>query len=71
MILGAVVTHFWVPDVQEKVAGKPHGILGGNTKTLTLEVLGKGRSGPRSLPVAMRQRPVGLGDGRALGLEWT
>ena len=41
MILGAVVTHFWIPEVQYK----------GN-KSKTLEVLATGRSGPRSQPRA-------------------
>lgn len=61
MILGAVVTHFWVPNVQEE-DGKPK-FWGGKTKTL--EALAMGRSGARSLPVTRRR------ESRALGLGWT
>jgi MFS transporter, PHS family, inorganic phosphate transporter len=55
MILGAVVTHFWVPNVQEGRDGKSK-FWGGETKSL--EVLARGRCGVRSLPVAMRRRPA-------------
>jgi MFS transporter, PHS family, inorganic phosphate transporter len=43
MILGAVVTHLWIPDVQEK-----------DKKSKTLEMLATGRLGPRSHTVARR-----------------
>jgi MFS transporter, PHS family, inorganic phosphate transporter len=46
MILGAVVTHFWIPDVQNK-----------DKTSKTLEELATGRMGPRSGSVT-RQRDV-------------
>jgi len=46
MILGAVVTHFWIPDVQHK-----------DKKSKTLEELATGRMGPRSGSV-IRPRDV-------------
>lgn len=61
MIAGAVVTHFWVPNVQEK-DGKAK-LWGGKTKTL--EALALGRSGPRSLPVTQRRATEDLGLGWA------
>jgi len=51
MILGAVVTHFWIPDVQETNKGT---LWSGKPKTL--EVLALGRMGTRSHSVA-RGRP--------------
>ena len=43
MILGAAVTHLWIPDVQDK-----------DKKNKTLEMLATGRLGPRSQVVARR-----------------
>jgi MFS transporter, PHS family, inorganic phosphate transporter len=43
MILGAAVTHVWIPTVQDK-----------NGKSKTLEMLATGRLGPRSHLVARR-----------------
>jgi len=43
MILGALLTHFWIPEVQETNKG---GLWAGKPKTL--EVLALGRKGPRS-----------------------
>jgi hypothetical protein len=69
MIAGAVVTHFWVPEVQEKRDRNKHGRFGRAGKTKTLEVLAMGRSGPRSLPVtSSRRRSLMV---RSLGLGWT
>jgi MFS transporter, PHS family, inorganic phosphate transporter len=69
MIAGAVVTHFWVPEVQEKRDKNKHGRFGRAGKSKTLEVLATGRSGPRSLPVtSSRRRSLKVG---GVGLGWT
>ncbi|KAL3472483.1 major facilitator superfamily domain-containing protein [Aspergillus californicus] len=49
MVIGAAVTHFWIPPVQRIEGGKygKHGRLWGG-KTETLETLGMGRAGWRS-----------------------
>ncbi|KIW82745.1 hypothetical protein Z517_01988 [Fonsecaea pedrosoi CBS 271.37] len=53
MILGAVVTHFWIPEVQEKA--KRGSIWSGRSKTL--EALALGRWGEHSESV-IRSRPT-------------
>lgn len=58
MVLGAIVTHFTIPDVQEKRRGVKRN-WGGRTKTL--EELAIGRAGPQSSIVlrARRRRELG------------
>lgn len=54
MILGALVTHLWIPPIQRDNAGKKFW----SGKTETLETLGLGRLGMRSGFVVRRRGEV-------------
>jgi hypothetical protein len=62
MILGAAVTHFWIPPIQHK--GSRATIWGG--KPETLETLALGRMGRQSRDAAVRKRST---RGRAFSMS--
>jgi hypothetical protein len=53
MIIGAAVTHFWIPPVQRRERDGRGKLWGGRTETL--ETLGMGRQGWRSRFVGLRR----------------
>jgi MFS transporter, PHS family, inorganic phosphate transporter len=57
MILGAIITHFFVPEVQEKA--RRGSLWAGKSKSL--EELALGKWGPRSQSVIRSQPTRGLG----------
>lgn len=63
MVIGAAVTHFWIPPVQQK--GRAGGILAGMPHTL--EMLALGRMGRRSRDVDPRK---GGSRSRARGMSF-